>query len=67
MRANKSANTVTLFCYRFYHGMCAFARLLGNSRPTKEGRIQRRKDQKDTLDMLNDNVSLYGAGIDDSK
>ena len=33
---------------------------------TKEGRIQRRKEQKDALDILDESVSLYGPGIDDS-
>ncbi|CAB3245457.1 unnamed protein product [Arctia plantaginis] len=36
------------------------------ARTSKEGRIQRRQQQKDTLDILNDNVSLYEAHIDDS-
>lgn len=36
------------------------------ARTSKEGRIQRRQEQKDALDILNDSVSLYGAGIDDS-
>lgn len=36
------------------------------ARTSKAGRIQRRQEQKDALDILNDSVSLYVAGIDDS-
>ena len=33
---------------------------------TKEGRVRRRQEQNDALDILNESVSLYGPGIDDS-
>ena len=33
---------------------------------TKEGRVRRRQEQKDALDILNESASLYGPGIDDS-
>lgn len=33
---------------------------------TKEGRIQRRQEQKDALDIMDDSNILYGPGIDDS-
>ena len=33
---------------------------------TKEGRMQRRQDQKEALDLLDDSNILYGPGIDDS-
>lgn len=33
---------------------------------TKEGRVRRRQEQKDALDILQDSSSLYGPGIDDS-
>ena len=32
----------------------------------KEGRMQRRQDQKEALDLLDDSNILYGPGIDDS-
>ena len=33
---------------------------------TKEERIQCRQEQKDVLDILDESISLYGPGIDDS-
>ena len=33
---------------------------------TKEGRMQRRQEQKGALDLLDDSNILYGPGIDDS-
>ncbi|GLV46810.1 hypothetical protein CBL_20956 [Carabus blaptoides fortunei] len=33
---------------------------------TKEGRIRRRQEQKDALDIIDDSNILYGPGIDDS-
>lgn len=33
---------------------------------TKEGRIRRRQEQKDALDIMDDGNILYGPGIDDS-
>jgi len=33
---------------------------------TKEGRIRRRQEQKDALDIMDDSNILYGPGIDDS-
>lgn len=35
-------------------------------RQTKEGRILRRQEQKDALDIIDDSNILYGPGIDDS-
>ena len=35
-------------------------------RQTKEGRIRRRQEQKDALDIIDDSNILYGPGIDDS-
>lgn len=35
-------------------------------RQTKEGRIRRRQEQKDALDIMDDSNILYGPGIDDS-
>ncbi|CAB0034936.1 unnamed protein product [Trichogramma brassicae] len=33
---------------------------------SKEGRILRRQQQKDALDIIEDSLPLYGPGIDDS-
>ena len=33
---------------------------------TKEGRIRRRQEQKDALDIIDDSNILYEPGIDDS-
>ena len=33
---------------------------------TKEGRVRRRQEQKNALDILNESASLYGPGITDS-
>ena len=32
---------------------------------TEKGRIQRKQEQKDALDILDESISLYGPGIDD--
>ena len=36
------------------------------AKESKEGRVRRRQEQKDALDILSESTSLYGAGIDDS-
>ena len=36
------------------------------AKESKEGRIRRRQEQKDVLDILGESPSLYGADIDDS-